>query len=394
MIFSRMRALVGALCLFLTTAYAGPLSVSNGLFVKDGKPFYGVGVNYFDAFQRYVINGDMSAISKLSTLKQYHVPFIRINTIGFWPTDIQQHYMNNNGQFISRLQTFMDAAQAQGIGVVLDLFWNWDAYADINGEHMPAWGDPNSATRQYMRAQTAFLVGKFKDHPALWAWEFANESTGIIDIPASVGNYHWVPSGGPSVGSPARTVADNIVPSTIISALADFATTVRQVDPNTPIFSGNSPPYYCAYNMQQSGSWKPDTPQQFGMILLRNEPAPINTLSMHLYPDQEGTSGKYFTQPSTATFNDILAAAMAESVIANRPFFLGEFGVNTATLGASGAMDKFNQMTDSIMNNRVQMSSLWVFDLAQQATTYSVTTSVSEYQLEKVSSMNQTMAGW
>lgn len=394
----KLKALAAALLLtagLAQSAFAGPLSISNGKFYKDGKPFYGVGVNYFDAFYRYAVYNNGSALtSGLAALKQYNVPFIRVPAIVFWPAEIQGSYVTKHALFLERLDAFMNAAHAQEIGVVLDVFYNWTAFPDLHGEHLPAIGDSTSQARAFMRTALTELVTRYKDHEALWAWEFANEATAVMDIPASEGNHKWLAS-APTQGAPERTVADNITPAMIISALTEFATIIRSIDPATPIFSGNDVPYYAAYHLQTQNSWNSDTRKQFGLILERDNPAPIDTFSMHLYSKAEGAKGKYFALPgqtSTATYSDIVAVAMAQSVLSQRPFFLGEFGVAEAE---APVQERFNAMTKAILDNRVQMSALWVYDYQGQNGTLNITpTNARNYQLEKVRDMNIEMANW
>lgn len=378
------------------SAIAGPLSIQGGKFFKDGKPFYGVGVNYFDGFYRYAVFNDGSALSTgLADLKRYNVPFVRVPAIVFWPTDIQRSYLQNRVEFYKRLDAFMDAAKAQGIGVVLDVFYNWTAFPDIKNEHLPAIGNQTSLSRQMMREILNEIVPKYKNHSALWAWEFANEATKAMDIPPSVGNNIYQAK-SPANGSPDRTPADNVKPSDIISALQEFATIVRDLDPATPIFSGNDVPYYCAFNMQQNGSWQSDSYVEFAQILERDNPAPIDTLSMHLYSKAEGAKGKYFAKPgqeSTATYTEFLSLVMAQSHVSRRPFFLGEFGVSDEEY--SDAAYRFEEITKAIMDNRVSMSALWVYDYKVQNGAFNVTsTNARKYQLEKVRDMNIEMATW
>nr|WP_315250798.1 cellulase family glycosylhydrolase [uncultured Duganella sp.] len=395
--FKMIAAILLVAANFAQSAIAGPLSISNGKFIKDGKPFYGIGMNYFNAFYRYGVFNDRSALtSGLATLKQYNVPFIRVPAIVFWPNEIKGSYIDKQAQFLDRLTEFMDAAEAQGVGVVLSVFFNWSALPDLQGEHLPAIGNPNSQARAFMRNTLTQLVNRYKDHNALWAWEFANEATSVMDIPPSVGNHRYLPK-APTQGAPERTVADNITPADIISALTEFATVVRSLDPNTPIFSGNDVPYYCAYNLQHGGGWNSDTPAQFGATLVRDNPAPIDTLSMHLYPKAEGAAGGRFFAPlngdSTATFNDIVTVAMAQSVLSQKPFFLGEFGVDTVKY--EDAPQRFETMINSLVSNRVQMSALWVFDYSSQNDSHNITaTNSRKYMLEKVRDVNLDMATW
>ena len=78
-----------ALAAFNANAGAGPLSIKDGLFYKDGKPFYGVGVNYFDGFIRYVATGDASYRAGFVVLKNNNIPFIRISALPFYPNQIK-----------------------------------------------------------------------------------------------------------------------------------------------------------------------------------------------------------------------------------------------------------------------------------------------------------------
>src|ERR1700761_1528855 len=124
-----------AIALIASSAYttASPLVTANGKvingkpyygFLLNGTPFYGVGVNYYDAFTRYVNTGkDLSWMTGLSTLQSYNVPFIRVNAVGFWAADIKANYINNKATFYARLDTFMNEAAKQHIGVILDIFW-------------------------------------------------------------------------------------------------------------------------------------------------------------------------------------------------------------------------------------------------------------------------------
>lgn len=383
-----------ALAFSVTAASASGLTISNGQYMHNGYAFNGVGVNYFNAFYRYAMNGnDTSWKAGLATLHGYNVPFIRINTLGFWPTDLRADYFNNKTVFYQRLDAFMQEAANQNIGVVMDVFWNWSAFADLNGEHMQAWGDASSKTRQTMRAVTTEIVSRYKNHPALWGWEFANESASLMDLPN--GNHQWLPVSG-SQGTPSpRTAVDDFTVATILSAQADFAATVRALDPDTPIFSGNSAPRYDAWHLQ-TGSWTADTVTQFGLILSRDNPAPaqaaaVNTLGLHLYPSYVS---QYFGSAST-TLADLLSATMTQSHKDGRPVFLGEFGVSDQDFPGAAGQTKFAELTQAILVNRVPMSALWVFDLTQQNGSWNTTATNSRaWQLDSVRNMNAIMKTW
>lgn len=393
-----MKKIISGLSLLCAIASpfsaAAPLSVSNGNYLLNGKPFYGVGVNYYDAFTRTAQSSkDLSYINGFAQLKKYNVPFIRINAIGHWPIDIKANYLNNKPAYYAKLDAFMAEAARQNIGVILSVFWNWAAFADINNERPSAWGDTNSATRKMMRQITTEMVTRYKSSPALWGWEFANESSALMDLPTSVGNYQWLATYS---GAPKRTTADNFTRAQIQDALTDFSRTVRINDPVVPIFSGNDVPRANAYHLPKS--WDMDTPAQFGEVLTRDN-ARTDTMSMHLYPKSETA----LFPGGAHSYSDILAAAMARSKVKNangsfvdnRPMFLGEFGVSDKDTSIVNPKTKFKEITDAIIKNRVPMSALWVFSLSNQEGTYNVTpTNSRAYQLDTIKSMNATMKLW
>ncbi|WP_167761358.1 cellulase family glycosylhydrolase [Duganella callida] len=384
------------------TASAADFKAGYGVFQLNGANFYGVGVNYQDAFTRYVqSNGkDVTWKAGLATLKAYNIPFIRINAIGFWPDDIQKSYVSNPTLFYSRLDDFMKECAAQNIGVILDVFWNFPAFSDMNGEHVPAWGNANSKTRVMMRKITTEMVTRYKDHAALWGWEFANEATALMDLPASINNYQWIPRASTA---PARTAADNFTVDTIMNALADFTATVRAIDKSHPIFSGNDHPRYNAYHLPSK--WDQDSPSQFASILTRDNNV-ADTVSLHLYPYGEMAGfGVDAASPSVVAgnFNNIIIAALTRSrqtdskgkLIDPRPLFIGEFGTSDKDLGADVAKTKFYEMTSTIIANRVPLSAVWVFDWAAQEGSYSITpTNSRKYQLDRLKEMNTVMRGW
>jgi endo-1,4-beta-mannosidase len=393
--FLKKTLCFAALALAVFNANAGPLSIENGLFMKDGKPYYGVGVNYFDGFTRYTRDKNSSYKAGLKVLKDHKIPFIRISTIGFWPKDTNSSYVNN-ANFHTQLTEFLDEAHANGIGVIVDVFFNWTAIADMEGDPIPMWGVHDSKTRARMRAITIDIVGKHKDHPALWGWEFSNEASSFMDLTVSryANNYNWLPS-KPEYGSPKRTTDDNFTQETIKTAIADFAKTVRDIDTSTPIFSGNNVPRANAYHLRYAAprdANNSDSREEFGKVLAENDPAPVDTLSMHLYPNSEGT---YFgTQPSTIA--DIVSAAMERSKLETdkRPFFLGEFGADAVALGEELATAKFYKFKEVILDQKVQMSALWVFDYSALNADFNVNATRRSYQLRELKDMNEKMSAW
>ena len=81
-----------ALCLAAQAAPPG-LTVQDGVLLKDGRPYCGIGANYFSLFQRVLAKpDDASGCSNLTALARAGIPFVRFMCTGFWPVD-QQLYL-------------------------------------------------------------------------------------------------------------------------------------------------------------------------------------------------------------------------------------------------------------------------------------------------------------
>jgi hypothetical protein len=55
---------------------------------------------------------------------------------------------------------------------------------DAVGEHHDQWENPKSKTIGTMRQYVGDIVGRYKDSPAIWAWEFGNEPNLSVDLAA------------------------------------------------------------------------------------------------------------------------------------------------------------------------------------------------------------------
>lgn len=84
---------------------------SEGLLQRTGKPYYGIGVNYFNALYRTLLNSsDKSYLEGFKYLSQNKIPFIRFSVTGFWPTELK-NFTQNKAQYFRLLDEFIKAAE-------------------------------------------------------------------------------------------------------------------------------------------------------------------------------------------------------------------------------------------------------------------------------------------
>jgi mannan endo-1,4-beta-mannosidase len=175
-------------------------------FNIDGSTNYFAGTNsYWIGFLTYNPDVDMALDHmKASGLKILRVwGFNDVNTVPGSGTVYYQHLsasgstINTGAEGLGRLDYVVSAAEARGIKLIINFVNNWDDYGGIaayvaafGGTHQ-TWFTNTAAQAQY-RKYIAAVVARYKESPAVFAWELANEprcngcDTGVI--------YNWAKS--------------------------------------------------------------------------------------------------------------------------------------------------------------------------------------------------------
>ena len=362
----------------------GALKVSaEGIFTRDGKEYHGIGVNYFSAFYRTILNSaDKTYADGLKYLGDNKIPFIRFSANGFWPNELKL-YQTNKTKYFTMLDEFVKSAETNGVGLIPSMFWFFAAVPDLMGEHLNQWGNPNSKTIQFMRVYTTEIVQRYKNSPAIWGWEFSNE----VNLYLSFTGQKNPPlaSVSPTQGTPAQRTSEDVIDTEMFSyALNEFTATIRKLDIDRPIFSGNSIASPDMFHRYKYHNTTPDSSTDFTSLLDVQNPASLGTLTLHTYPDIEF---KYFSDEK-CSFSKIIQEAMRSSKELKRPLFIGEFGASKL-LGTETEAQKFYQVLNAIIDNKVQLSALWVFDFSYQDADWNITpTNSRKYQLEEIVKAN------
>lgn len=313
--------------------------------LKDGAPYRGIGVNYFDCFLRTLKDGgDTSYEAGFATLAASKIPFARFCATGFWPEDMRL-YQTDRDEYFRRLDGVVRSAEKNGVGLVPSLFWNYACVPDLVGEPMDQWGNPNSETHAWMRVYVREVVPRYRDSPALWAWELGNEFSLAASLPNARDHR---PAIHTSLGTPAvRDGRDDLTFAMVRTAFTGFARAVREQDPNRLILTGDSFPRLSAWHQEHEGSWTHDTPAQFAEMLALANPDPASAISLHAYEDDDRR----------------FASAMDVSRKPNKPVFIGEFGAQGGTPEQAA---KFRRLLAAIEEHRIPLAALWVYDLKSQ----------------------------
>jgi len=383
---------VGVWC---TLAVAEPpnnrlgLYVEKGVLSKDGKPYRGIGVNYFSAFLRTIIDPDDKSYKDgfRALRQQYDIPFIRFNAGGFWPRNWKL-YKTDKQRYFALMDEFVKEAEKQELGLIPSVLWYYACVPDLVGEPMDQWGNPQSKTHRFLRTYVEEVVGRYKDSPAIWAWEFGNEYMLGVDLP---GPEQGVPKVVPKLGTAdKRTARDKMQRACVETAYREFAKAVRAIDPHRLLLTGDALPRSCSYHLHTERAWKKDTREQFTSMLLRDNPDPFDGVSVHVYPLREG---EFF--PEKVGVGELIRVCRDAAAGASKPLFVGEFGASREK-GSERERADFLKLLNAIVELKVPLAAVWVYDLPHQDKTWNITAENDRaYMLDAVKDANQaiTQAG-
>lgn len=338
------------LCAMCGPAHAAEhpgLTVKEGQFFRNGQPYRGIGANYFDLFLRILINAnDTSSLTGLERLAQADIPFVRFS--GPYSASEWRLYRENKEEYFRRFDLVVRAAEQHGIGLIPSLFWTLSLCELVN-EPRNQWGNPQSKTMALMRQYTAEVLNRYKNSPAIWGWEFGNEINLLVDLPNAA---KFRPKNG------TGTARDDVTAEVMTMMLSEFAIAVRQHDKTRPIFSGNSHPRPYAWHNSARKSWSFDSPEQSREIVLRDNPAPLDTLTIHFYGihNTDTELGKWVLnrQHYLMWLREIANQD-------NRPIFVGEFGIADRQ-GGSATRPVFEAQLAELESAGVDLAAFWVYD--------------------------------
>ncbi|MCE5237750.1 cellulase family glycosylhydrolase [bacterium] len=370
------RLLVVALLLLpVATALAQPYGLhvdEEGRLLKDGKPYRGYGVNWYDVFLKLLADKNWTGYdSGFQQLAAAKVPFVRFIACGFWPKDARL-YLDDPTEFFRRLDLIVRSAEQHGVGLIPSLFWHTPTVCDLVGETCDQWGNPQSRTQEYMRRYVRDVVTRYQDSPAIWAWEFANEYNLGANLPNA---REHRPAVWPNLGTAvARSEKDEWTYEIIRTVFAPFGQEVRKYDPYRALSSGDSVVRAGAWHNWTEKTWGPDTLEQQIEMTIADNPAPVDLVSVHIYPS---------ALPQ-------LPMAVQAAKRMRKPLFVGEFG-------APGPPEKseapFRELLKALEDQGVPLAALWTFG-GNQKDTYTVTVEGDRaYQLQSLTEANARLQG-
>jgi hypothetical protein len=361
------------------------------------------GVNYFDAFQRYLRNvDDRSFTTGFAYLQTHKIPVARVMFAGFNPVDWSL-YFTNKPEFYRRMDDFVEQAERHRVGLIFSMFWSYDgigelvddavsagyltpgtdftAPAPLNltvsdtptyAEYRNELGRASSGTTALINYVTTEFVNRYRGSPAIWGWEFSNETNLAADLPngnqfrpVANANRGYLLKRDPST-VPTYTSVDDVSRADFTYAKTNFAAKVRALDPWRFISTGDSRCRVSSWNNWQNRVFSPDSRVQMTAVMAEDNPAGISAVSVHVYPNNE----TYFpndppsinTARSTGDYAEFFSFLKGAAAAQNRPLFVGEWGVSGTGLTTGDERPTYQRMFQAIIDQEITLSLLWTFD--------------------------------
>ena len=349
--------------------HLGLYAAEDGTLMKDGKEFYGFGVDYYSLLNRaFTEKWDVSkSLASLEVLASYDVRVIRFNLGGYAGTD-WNYVIKKEERYFAALDAIVDKAAEVGIGLLPCFFWGSiaDYYSEPQGT---SFADENTKSMQFVKSFTEKVVTRYAYHPGIYGWEFSNETNLSSDIGDAYFDYMSThrPDGTP------RNEDDLIKSEYYTYALNIWSSVVKRCDPyNRIIGNGDAEFRESAWNLKAGNGWKVDTQEQHEEMLdyLNQD---MTAVSLHKYPNYGISSAKDFTKVHSYlgyydTWDGFMEYFVAQGKRMKKAIYLGETGwiypdanaVNRATVEQVAEIT--NVIIDAAIKADMPLALFWNYD--------------------------------
>ena len=339
-----------------------------GAMLLDGRPFYGVGVNYYSLFLS-ALERDWDiepSLRAMQTLKDYDCRVIRFSTLPFYVEEFG--FYEQTERYWSTMDRVVRRAEDLKIGLLPSLFWTYAVNDYCDEPYQSAYLDPNSKTVAFVREYTEKFVTRYRESPAVYGWEFSNERVLGSDFPdASHFRKLWDKS-----SRTCRDERDRVTLDGLEAMYRLFAEAVSAADPYGRIIStGDTNPRETSYNQYAYGRFEADTHAEHEWVLDKINPPGITALSQHQYSYGELLDPGNVTYPLLDYFNtweSFFTYLMQMAAKRGMATYAGEVGYSHAhvenypRITVECAVRPFQEAVRAQRTTRIPLILFWNYD--------------------------------
>jgi hypothetical protein len=338
-------------------------------------------------FYQYRVQGDQQAAIATRYVRQAMfekaiadaqaagVTFVRSRVTGFFPAKFNDSlndlagWQNDPQAFWSGMDAIFDTLDNAGIQLVPSIVWNPAQFPATMQETLTEFlQNPQSESRKLLTRYISEFIGRYKSRRTILFYELTNELN--LDADVNLINKCQSVDSGPCVWS-------NFTTADMLQFSQELVTQIKVLDSSRGVTSGYSLPRLAATHLMNKPEFAPggpdwtlDTRDEFMKFLLMIH-EPFDIISVHIYPGGEDVR---FGRPPDQGYL-IADDAVEVARTAGKKLYIGEFG-------DSGPTPYIARLLDRIVADRVDYSSIWVWEFYQTTTYQTRNTNASRYSIE------------
>lgn len=256
------------------------IQIKNGSVTLNGKPYRGVGVNFFPALSlcldRVVFGDTRTDVEDyIKKLSESDIPCMRV-MFGVYYGEYVCLWADKEKRtrYHEACDLLISLAEKYRIGIIASLFWNVNAFCDYVGDPLDLIADPQSRSTKLRIEYVRDIVNRYKHSPAIWAWEIGNE----LNLACEMTDTEFTTSKG------ERTLFRT---EYLTEYYRIIGRAIREYDPYRMLTGGDAAPRTNSMALFRSSGKVTEPENTRGdnrEVLGWYTPAPLDTVSVH-YPE-------------------------------------------------------------------------------------------------------------
>ena len=335
------------------------LYVENGVVLLAGRPFYGIGTNYYDAAFRHVtapMDGDIEP--GIANVASYEYPYIRAR-FSSWGGEGMYFFWEDRKTFFAGMDRMVALCEEYQIGIIASLVWTPLPYMTEGQTWGDFLGNPDAEGYRQMLEYIEAVVTRYKHSPAIWGWEVGNE----FNLACDVDNHQ--------LG--AQMLAE---------FYQDVTARIREWDGTGRIIAtGNSQNRHASRHLMDGQGWTPDSEEDMRFMLELYDTPQMSVTSTHVYNREQHVGSR------SGTIEEYLRLLTGFCRDMGKPLFVGEYCDDEERLSEEDSLAKFQALHDAILANDIQLAVQWIHSRTEDAVAYP--DSYWRYMMEQAKEANR-----